>query len=65
MLERSRIAEDLLETMGRMFGGVRGGLGCILEFFGEGAAELTATDRGTNRISEVDSTRRTTVRARL
>jgi tripartite ATP-independent transporter DctM subunit len=26
MLERSRIAEDLLETMGRMFGGVRGGL---------------------------------------
>jgi tripartite ATP-independent transporter DctM subunit len=26
MLERSRIAEDLLETMGRMFGGLRGGL---------------------------------------
>src|SRR5262245_38685905 len=26
MLERSRIAEDLLETMGRMFGSVRGGL---------------------------------------
>jgi len=26
MLERSRIAEDLLETMGRLFGGVRGGL---------------------------------------
>lgn len=27
MLERSRIAEDLLETMGRMFGALRGGLG--------------------------------------
>jgi tripartite ATP-independent transporter DctM subunit len=27
MLERSRIAEELLETMGRLFGGVPGGLG--------------------------------------
>jgi tripartite ATP-independent transporter DctM subunit len=27
MLERSRIAEDLLETMGRLFGQLRGGLG--------------------------------------
>ncbi|HET7912586.1 MAG TPA: TRAP transporter large permease subunit, partial [Pseudolabrys sp.] len=27
MLERSRIAEDLLETMGRLFGALRGGLG--------------------------------------
>jgi tripartite ATP-independent transporter DctM subunit len=27
MLERSRIAEDLLETMGRLFGTMRGGLG--------------------------------------
>src|ERR1700754_1371093 len=27
MLERSRIAEDLLETMGRLFGAVPGGLG--------------------------------------
>ena len=27
MLERSRVAEDLLETMGRLFGSVRGGLG--------------------------------------
>ena len=26
MLERSRIAEDLLETMGRLFGTLRGGL---------------------------------------
>lgn len=27
MLERSRVAEELLETMGRLFGGLRGGLG--------------------------------------
>jgi tripartite ATP-independent transporter DctM subunit len=27
MLERSRIAEDLLDTMGRLFGSLRGGLG--------------------------------------
>src|SRR3974390_181990 len=27
MLERSQIAEDLLETMGRLFGSLRGGLG--------------------------------------
>jgi len=27
MLERSRVAEDLLETMGRLFGTLRGGLG--------------------------------------
>ncbi len=27
MLERSKIAEDLLETMGRLFGSLRGGLG--------------------------------------
>jgi TRAP-type C4-dicarboxylate transport system permease large subunit len=26
VLERSRIAEDLLETMGRLFGNLRGGL---------------------------------------
>jgi tripartite ATP-independent transporter DctM subunit len=33
MLERSRIAEELLETMGRLFGALRGGLGisvCIV-----------------------------------
>jgi TRAP-type mannitol/chloroaromatic compound transport system permease large subunit len=33
MLERSRIAEELLETMGRLFGSLRGGLGfsvCIV-----------------------------------
>ncbi|MEQ9246648.1 MAG: TRAP transporter large permease subunit, partial [Nitratireductor sp.] len=27
VLEKSRIAEELLETMGRLFGGIRGGLG--------------------------------------
>lgn len=27
VLEKSRVAEDLLETMGRLFGGLRGGLG--------------------------------------
>src|ERR1700732_2966162 len=30
MLERSRIAEDLLETMGRLFGTLPGGLGCAV-----------------------------------
>ena len=34
MLERSRIAEDLLETMGRLFGGLPGGLGFSVIFVG-------------------------------
>lgn len=34
MLERSRIAEDLLESMGRMFGSVRGGLGLSVTVVG-------------------------------
>jgi len=34
MLERSRIAEDLLETMGRMFGTLRGGLGLSVVIVG-------------------------------
>src|SRR5437764_4739488 len=34
MLERSRIAEDLLETMGRLFGTLRGGLGISVAFVG-------------------------------
>ena len=34
MLERSRIAEDLLETMGRMFGSLRGGLGISVVIVG-------------------------------
>ena len=34
VLERSRIAEDLLETMGRLFGGVRGGLGVSVVLVG-------------------------------
>jgi tripartite ATP-independent transporter DctM subunit len=34
MLERSRIAEDLLETMGRLFGALRGGLGISVAIVG-------------------------------
>jgi tripartite ATP-independent transporter DctM subunit len=34
MLERSRIAEELLETMGRLFGPLRGGLGISVAFVG-------------------------------
>jgi aconitate hydratase len=38
--------------------GVRGGLGCVLEFFGDGVAGLTATDRGTicNMVMETGAT---------
>ncbi len=34
MLERSRIAEELLETMGRLFGSLRGGLGISVVLVG-------------------------------
>ena len=34
MLERSRVAGELLETMGRLFGTVRGGLGLSVTFVG-------------------------------
>ncbi|MCV0394818.1 MAG: TRAP transporter large permease subunit [Rhizobiaceae bacterium] len=34
VLERSRIAESLLETMGRLFGGLRGGLGVSVVLVG-------------------------------
>jgi tripartite ATP-independent transporter DctM subunit len=34
MLERSRVAEDLLETMGRLFGPLRGGLGISVAIVG-------------------------------
>ncbi len=34
VLEKSRIAEDLLETMGRLFGGIRGGLGVSVVLVG-------------------------------
>ena len=34
MLERSRIAEELLDTMGQLFGPVRGGLGLSVVFVG-------------------------------
>jgi aconitate hydratase len=38
--------------------GVRGGLGCIFEFFGEAVGTLTATDRGTicNMVMETGAT---------
>ncbi|MEC9246348.1 MAG: TRAP transporter large permease subunit [Pseudomonadota bacterium] len=34
VLEKSRIAEELLETMGRLFGGIRGGLGVSVVLVG-------------------------------
>src|SRR3978361_1726464 len=34
MLERSRVAEELLETMGRLFGRLRGGLGISVAIVG-------------------------------
>src|ERR1039458_6834500 len=34
MLERSRVAEELLETMGRLFGTLRGGLGISVVIVG-------------------------------
>jgi tripartite ATP-independent transporter DctM subunit len=34
MLERSRVAEDLLEAVGRLFGGLRGGLGIAVVVVG-------------------------------
>lgn len=34
VLEKSRIAEELLETMGRLFGGLRGGLGVSVMLVG-------------------------------
>jgi len=34
MLERSRVAEDLLDTMGRLFGSLRGGLGISVSIVG-------------------------------
>ncbi|MEP4113026.1 MAG: TRAP transporter large permease subunit [Nitratireductor sp.] len=34
VLERSRVAEELLETMGRLFGGLRGGLGVSVVLVG-------------------------------
>ncbi len=34
MLERSKVAEDLLDGMGRLFGGVRGGLGLSVTLVG-------------------------------
>jgi tripartite ATP-independent transporter DctM subunit len=41
MLERSRIAEELLETMGRLFGKLRGGLGISVTIVGAMLAAST------------------------
>jgi len=41
MLERSRIAEELLETMGRLFGALRGGLGISVTIVGAMLAAST------------------------
>jgi tripartite ATP-independent transporter DctM subunit len=41
MLERSRIAEELLETMGRLFGRLRGGLGISVTIVGAMLAAST------------------------
>lgn len=41
MLEKSRLAEDLLKTMGQLFGPVRGGLGLAVVFVGALLAAAT------------------------
>ncbi len=41
MLERSRLAEDLLRTIGALFGGLRGGLGLAVVFVGALLAAAT------------------------
>ncbi len=41
VLEKSRIAEDLLETMGQLFGGLRGGLGLSVVIVGTMLAAST------------------------
>jgi tripartite ATP-independent transporter DctM subunit len=52
MLERSRIAEELLETMGRLFGALRGGLAISVAIVGtllaaaKGVVGATATTMG-------------------
>jgi tripartite ATP-independent transporter DctM subunit len=52
MLERSRIAEELLETIGRLFGSLRGGLGLAVALVGAllaastGIVGATATTMG-------------------
>ena len=49
MLQRSRIAEDLLITMAQLFGPVRGGLGISVVFVGALLAATTAG--GVNSVS--------------
>ena len=58
MLERSRIAEELLETMGRLFGAVPGGLGIavtlvgVLLYRGQGHCRRDHGDNGTDRAAD-------------
>ena len=51
MLERSKIAEELLETMGFLFGRLRGGLGLSVIFVGMLLAASTGIVGGSPRRS--------------
>ena len=50
VLEKSRIAEELLETMGRLFGGLRGGLGVSVSLVGALLAASTASSAHGDRV---------------
>ena len=58
MLERSRIAEELLETMGRLFGTLRGGLGISVAIVGtlargrQGRGRRDHRDDGPDRAAD-------------
>src|SRR5215468_7623813 len=53
MLERSRIAEDLLETMGRLFGSLRGGLGISAVIVGTLLAAAKGTVAATATLAQI------------
>ena len=40
MLERSKVAEELLDTMGQLFGALRGGLGISVSVVGDAAGSV-------------------------
>ena len=54
MLERSRIAEELLETMGRLFGPLRGGLGISVAIVGRAAGSGQGRGRRDRRHHGAD-----------
>ena len=54
ILEKSRVAEDLLEAAGRMLGGVRGGLGYSVVLVGALLAASTGNCRGDGRHHDAD-----------